>query len=193
MKSFEDVVKYWFECPNDYKKWFFGGSEQDNFITLHYKNVLDTTIQHFDTIIVDELTSIEYLGLIILLDQFSRHIYRGKAKAFQQDKMALQLSKNLLLHKKMHLYSSQEQLFALLPLQHSEIISDNTILLDYVNQQLATCSSENKNTFNALLEHTIGHQKVLQQFGRYPKRNKALGRVSTSAECKYIESTTNPY
>ena len=193
MKSFEDVVTYWFEHPNDYKKWFFGGSEQDNFITLHYKDLLDTTIKHFDTIIVDELTSSEYLGLIILLDQFSRHIYRGKANAFQQDKMALQLSKQLLLHKKMHLYSSQEQLFALLPVQHSEIISDNTILLDYVNQQLATCSSEAKNTFNALLEHTIGHQTVLHQFGRYPKRNKALGRVSTSTECEYIENTTNPY
>ena len=84
-------------------------------------------------------------------------------------------------------FSAIEQIFALMPLQHSESIQHKNILLDFANNKLNTCDVNDKNTYLNFIEHTTNHKKVLELFGRYPKRNIFLGLESTPEELLYIE------
>jgi uncharacterized protein (DUF924 family) len=87
-----------------------------------------------------------------------------------------------------------EQVFALMPLQHSELIGHSDILLGFAKRQLQTCADSAQAVYKSLILHTMGHRKVLVQFGRYPKRNPVLHRTSTPAEQVYLQETVSrPY
>ena len=186
MTSLQEVTDYWFEKPNDYQKWFFSGSTLDAHITNVFGTLLNKTIQTKEPVI--KLT--EKVAKIILLDQFSRHIYRGKASAFASDNISLEISKSLLRPSSLQEFNKLptiNKMFALMPLQHSENIDDKDILLHWINSQLDN-PDDDQNIYKSLIEHTNGHKQVLEKYGRYPKRNIALGRISTVEELEYIKN-----
>lgn len=184
MNSLEDVLNYWFETPNDYNKWFMSGKKLDSYLSLNYKSLLDyyrNPNKKIPRLLRDKL------GLIILLDQFSRHIYRNNKKSFDMDEKAKSISLQLLESGGINLLDTNERLFALMPLQHSENVNDLDTLLNYL-------SKEKENNFNLFKEHSKKHREVLVEFGRYPKRNEVLGRLSTPEELAYIKNTPDrPY
>ena len=188
------VIDYWFEKPNDYQKWFFEGKKLDVYLKKTFSELLVAAK------ITNQLATLnlrEKLGLIILLDQFSRHIYRGSPNAFSSDPQSLEISKILLATNEIEKLTPTEQLFALMPLQHSESISDKDTLLNFAKQQLKKCYPKNAidaidaNTYKSLILHTNGHREVLEKFGRYPKRNITLGRKTTEKEFIYLEQNPN--
>lgn len=184
MKTLQDVSNYWFETPNDYNKWFMSGSTLDAYLITHYKSLLDY-YRNPDT--PNPIMLRDKLLLIILLDQFSRHIYRDNKKSFDMDEKTRVISLQLLDSGGINLLDTNEQLFALMPLQHSENISDLDTLLLYLSKQPSK-------RFSLFIDHTKKHREVLVNFGRYPKRNEVLGRVSTQEELEYIKKTPDrPY
>ena len=122
------------------------------------------------------------LAEIIVLDQFSRNIYRDDPRAFAQDPQALTLAQELLtqLHHKTVSANSLtlEQLsFAYLPFMHSE-----SLQLHKVAVQLFSLPGLESN-----LSFELKHQAIIARFGRYPHRNAILGRVSTPEEIEFLE------
>jgi len=129
------------------------------------------------------------LALIIVLDQFSRSLYRDTARAFAQDPKALALAlEGLEADHYAALDTPWEKTFFLLPLGHSEELShlDRAVSL---TEQLADDAPPD---LRKILEHSAsqarGHRDVIAQFGRHPHRNAVLGRRSTPDELEYLAS-----
>ena len=191
MKTLEDVYSFWFRDSKDLKKWFFDGEQYDaqikmDFQTLHDHEVADCSRD-------DAVTVKQTLCKIILLDQFSRHIYRGTPNAFAADHIALEYALRLLRHGQVETLQPFEQLFALMPLQHSESIEHKDMLLAFIHQKLQACEngSESMSMYKSFLLHTRGHRYVLTRFGRYPSRNEILQRQSTPTEVLYLTEGTH--
>ena len=118
------------------------------------------------------------LAAIVLLDQFSRNIHRGTAKAFEADPLALELAFEALDKGWSHNAPDDWRAFLLMPLMHSEEI-----------EVQARCVAEFRRLGNQLnLDFAIQHRDQIARFGRFPGRNKALGRVSTPEERAALEA-----
>jgi uncharacterized protein (DUF924 family) len=121
------------------------------------------------------------LALIILLDQFSRNLFRDNSKAFAYDKKARLIVNEAIDRGDLEMLSNNEKFFFILPLIHSEDISDHIFAHQLCNSFLKTHPKINdiKKQFNY---HTI----PIKKFGRYPHRNKILERKSTDEEKKFL-------
>ena len=113
---------------------------------------------------------------IILLDQFSRNMFRGKARAFEADGLALELCKEALDKGWVDKLPKPLPSFVLMPLQHSESLAD---------QERSVAEFRERDPQN--YRFAILHRDQIKRFGRFPGRNRALGRVSTSEEREVIE------
>lgn len=116
------------------------------------------------------------LAEIIVLDQFSRNIFRNDARAFACDNMALCLSQTAIeLGCDLDL-DTNEKLFLYLPFMHSESRDIHEIAVKLFN----VAGLEGNYKFELL------HKEIIDRFGRYPHRNAALGRVSTAEELEFL-------
>jgi uncharacterized protein (DUF924 family) len=113
---------------------------------------------------------------IILLDQFSRNMYRGQAKAFEADGLALELCKLALEQGWVDQLPKPLPSFMLMPLQHSESLAD---------QERSVAEFQGRDPIN--FKYALLHRDQIKRFGRFPGRNRALGRVSTPEEREVIE------
>jgi uncharacterized protein (DUF924 family) len=127
------------------------------------------------------------LSLIILLDQFPRNIYRGSARAFEGDEQALGLALSGMQSGADAALDPVERIFFYMPLQHSESIAvqDEAVaafrrLLDEAPQALRDCFAKN-------LRYAELHASIIERFGRFPHRNRLLGRAPTPEETVYLE------
>ena len=113
---------------------------------------------------------------IILLDQFSRNMFRGSAKAFEADGLALELAKLALEWGWVDQLPPPLPSFMLMPLQHSENLED---------QERSVAEFKGRDPLN--YKFALLHRDQIKRFGRFPGRNQALGRVSTPDEREVIE------
>lgn len=116
------------------------------------------------------------LAEIIVLDQFSRNIYRDTAAAFAQDAQALTLAQELVASGQDYILEPMQRTFAYMPYMHSES------LLVHV-QGVALFSQPGMET---TLDFEQRHKAIIERFGRYPHRNALLGRVSTPQELEFL-------
>ncbi len=114
---------------------------------------------------------------IILLDQFSRNMFRGKARAFEADGLALELARLALERGWVDQLPKPLPSFMLMPLQHSENLGD----------QERSVAEFRKLDAAEGLRYALLHRDQIKRFGRFPGRNRALGRVSTPEERAVIE------
>lgn len=115
---------------------------------------------------------------IIVLDQFSRNIYRGTPKAYQQDPMALVLAQTLV--------DMPEEYASLDPLLQKWAI------MPYMHSESALIHEEALRLFTELgepvsLDFEVMHKEIIDRFGRYPHRNEVLGRESSEEELAFLE------
>lgn len=113
---------------------------------------------------------------IILLDQFSRQLHRDSAKAFAQDMMALTLAQHIVVEGLDQGLSPEEKLFVYMPYMHAESLVIQDIGMALFSQP----DTEQWYDFQK------GHRDCIARFGRFPKRNAALGRPSTPEESAYL-------
>jgi len=203
MKTLIDVVDYWFEKQKDYKKWFFSGTTLDTYISDNYKDLLDFHLQNNYEYDMTKSNLKKILGKIILLDQFSRHVYRNTAKAYDGERFALPMSKGLLESGLLDFFSTSERIFALMPLQHSENVEDKQFILNYlddIENRGFTSETQGHRTeslvdtismLSSFKKHTLNHHHILKTYGRYPKRNEALLRQSNQSELEYLQKNPN--
>ncbi len=117
------------------------------------------------------------LALILLLDQFSRNIYRDDARAFAQDALALELAKQALGRGFDQQRPDKEKDFFYMPFMHSENLAAQEQSVALFKAKLP--ASDN-------LRYAIEHHEIIARFGRFPHRNKLLGRQSTPEEIAFL-------
>lgn len=192
MTRIEEILSFWFgEIDSDglataeqAKRWFRASAETDKLIRERFETDLQKTIR-------GQRTSWEQyprgrLALIVLLDQFSRNIYRGTAQAFAQDELALRLclqgvdiGHDLALR-------PIERTFYYLPMEHAESLEIQDKCVQHYEQLVASAPPAMVEKLQPSLDYAASHRDIIARFGRFPHRNKLLGRVSTAAEREYF-------
>ena len=126
------------------------------------------------------------LALIVLLDQFSRHFYRGTAQAYATDHEALSLSLSGMLYGADAALDPLERIFFYMPLQHAESLDVQDESVAAFRRLLDEAPVELQSTFREALVAAAEHRDVIARFARFPGRNEALGRKSTAEEADWL-------
>ena len=190
-----DVIDYWFgtdyqdgfTVENKNKLWFMGGEEVDKEITQRFAGALQ--LAESDQLQAWQQTAEGCMALIILLDQFSRNIYRGTAKAFANDAKALELAKALVEKDLWTTLPLIQRVFILLPYEHSEAIQDQDECLKLMDLMISQAGEKQQERLTGFRHHVLEHRAIIQQFGRFPHRNRVLDRQTTQEEQAYLDGT----
>ena len=178
----KQVIPFWFSDEVKEKWWIksadFDAEIREKFLPLYE--------QMKDGIPSECLVSGEaYLTSIIVLDQFSRNMFRDTPKAFATDSLALELAKEAC-RKGVDADLSDEQVaFLYMPFMHSENEDDQE---DAIRLFASRPYLEEKN-----LSFAHAHKKIIDRFGRYPHRNEILGRESTQEEIEFLKEPNSSF
>lgn len=125
------------------------------------------------------------LALVLLLDQFTRNIYRGAALAFAGDAQAVAIVREAIAAGRDQQLAAAEQLFFYMPLEHSEQLADHDLGIERMSAVVA--ASRRHPMALSMLDFAHGHRAIIEQFGRYPYRNAVLDRETTPAEQAWLD------
>ncbi|EOD79038.1 membrane protein [Grimontia sp. AD028] len=126
------------------------------------------------------------LATIVLLDQFSRRVYRGLSAAFRYDEFALAVCKRGLAEAQDLTLPTIQRAFFYMPLQHSEHMEDQEEALFRFSQLCSSAGLDEAGLFENIFRHARNNFDVIKRFGRFPSRNASLGRLSTEAELQWL-------
>ena len=135
------------------------------------------------------------LALLVLLDQFPRNIYRGTPDAFSSDPKALDLATRSLAKGFDKQVSVYQTLTFYLPLMHNENLLSVIACMSFYENLIHRCpegSDEHKFLQNGM-QAGVSHRDTIMKFGRYPGRNKALGRESTKEEEEFLKENPSGF
>lgn len=180
MDTYTAVIDFWFN-ELDEDAWFSSDSKIDQLIrnrfeTLH-QNVASNECWQWRT------TPLGSLAEIIVLDQFSRNLYRGTSLAFSFDGHALALAQVAISREYDTHVQERERGFFYMPYMHSESPQIHKEAV-YLFQALG-----NENS----LKYENLHKDIIDRFGRYPHRNEIIGRESTEEERVYLSNTEHSF
>ena len=157
------------------------------------KKIRDKFFSDYEKAIINEYDYWEdepksCLALIILLDQFSRNLFRNDKKAFEQDHKCRLIVNEAIDRGDLEKLNINEKLFFLLPLLHSEEISDHTYVHNLSNAHL-----QDHPQIVLIKSSWKDHTDVIKKFKRYPHRNKVLERQSTLEEVEFINEQNSSW
>jgi uncharacterized protein (DUF924 family) len=191
-EEFEDVLRFWFPqqlgsnhaaIVRQFEWWFRGGA--DAAIAERFSLLLERATQgeldHWSH------TPRSRLALILVLDQFSRSLYKGAVRAFAQDPKALALALHgIEIGHHTALETPWEKTFFFLPLGHSEELVHLEIAVKLAEALVTQGPMECRKMLEHSASQARGHRDVIARFGRQPHRNAILGRQSTPEEVDYL-------
>ena len=128
------------------------------------------------------------LALILLFDQFSRNIYRGSARAYAQDLDALSLTVSGMQIGADATLDPVERLFFYMPLMHAESLEVQEESVAAFRRLREEAPADLHRIFQASLDSAVEHRDIIARFGRFPHRNRVLGRESTPEEIEWLAS-----
>jgi uncharacterized protein (DUF924 family) len=126
------------------------------------------------------------LAAIIVLDQFSRNMYRDSAHAFSQDSLALHWALQGIRQGDDKKLTPLQRVFFYLPLEHCEQLSMQDLAIEKFEQLAAGASEDFTDLAKGFVSYAHQHQQVITRFGRFPHRNDLLHRQSSAAELDYL-------
>lgn len=169
----EQLLRFWF-VDHGFADWFRGGDAFDAAVSAGF-TAWRNTLRELPTesFLTDPQTA---LAAIILFDQVPRNAYRGSAEAFATDHLALAIAKMAVAGAFDIGLSKDERLFLYLPFEHSENRDDQRESVRLIGQL----------GDQDLLKYALDHQAMIERFGRFPHRNKALGRPNREGEAEAV-------
>jgi uncharacterized protein (DUF924 family) len=126
------------------------------------------------------------LAAIIVLDQFSRNMYRDSAHAFSQDSLALYWALQGIRQGDDKKLTPLQRVFFYLPLEHCEQLSMQDLAIEKFSQLADDAPASFSDLAKGFVDYAHQHQEVIAHFGRFPHRNHLLGRLSTKEEKEYL-------
>jgi uncharacterized protein (DUF924 family) len=180
LQDFTEIVPFWFS-PEVQPLWFEKNPEFDDSIRRRFGNIYQEVVKSLEGVDLDKLdvSLNDALALIIILDQFPRNMFRDKPEAFATDNLALSLAKTVSQKTfQVELPSPAHYNFLYMPFMHSENLKDQ-------EEGIRLFSSIPGNDLT--VSYAKLHREIIAQFGRFPHRNKILGRVSTAEEIEHLK------
>jgi len=173
---YEEILNFWFVQTSPSQWWV----KDEQFDKLIISQFMAVHAQASRCELYEWRTSAQgRLAEVILLDQFSRNMFRGSGMAFANDNLALALAQEAIAAGADQGLNTVERSFLYMPFMHSESLKIH---------ELSVALFES-NGVASNLDFALKHQAVIERFGRYPHRNEALGRESTAEELEYIHTT----
>ncbi|MEM9530503.1 MAG: DUF924 family protein [Pseudomonadota bacterium] len=170
----DDILKFWFE-EIEPKAWWTASDAFDELIRTRFGDLLSKAGE-------GELygwreSAPGRLAEILVLDQFSRNMYRGTPGAFAQDAIAVVLSQEAVSRGALEALGESERAFLLMPLMHSE----SRVIHAQAEPLFRNHTPANNHRYE------VRHKEIIDRFGRYPHRNDILGRTSTEDEIEFLK------
>jgi uncharacterized protein (DUF924 family) len=189
------LLDYWFDGePAEagrpdrlMRKWFAGSADQDRELAQLFGELARSAAN-------GELdpwgaTPHGRLALIILLDQLPRNLFRGTARAFARDPMALELCLGGLDRGQDRTLHPLERLFFCMPLQHAESREIQARSIEeFENLASSADAGPMASALRSAADYAREHREIIERFGRFPHRNRTLGRPSTEEELEFLNS-----
>jgi len=169
-----EIVSFWREAGPE--KWFEQDDDFDFTIRSRFLAAHEAAAR-------GELATFEgnaegALALVLLLDQFPRNMFRGSARAFATDPLARAAAERALARGFDQPTDEMMRSFFYLPFMHSELMADQERCV-----RLYRALGDPKH-----LGYALAHRDIVAKFGRFPHRNRALGRATTQAEQEFLDS-----
>tara|TARA_B100000925_G_C21975454_1_gene459904 strand:+ start:494 stop:1072 length:579 start_codon:yes stop_codon:yes gene_type:complete len=173
----EFILNFWLDevGPNC---WYSSDDSLDGLIEQNFKETFEYILSGGNSLWLTYPSGA--LAYIIVLDQFSKNIFRGSKKSFAADRIALAASKQSIKYEFDLKVNEPARQFFYLPLMHSENLYDQEKCIRQILQKLPL-SGHN------LLKHARAHRELIRSYGRFPNRNSQLGRANTHFEQEYFE------
>lgn len=181
------VLDFWFGSPGDpgygsaRKAWFvkddaFDARIRSRFLALH-EAAATRRLEGW------RASAPDCLALVVVLDQFSRNMFRGTPEAFACDSYALELAEHAVGARLDAVVPPVHRMFFYLPFEHSESLLDqerSVALFAALRREMQ------HEAFDSAHDYAVKHRVVIERFGRFPHRNAILGRESTSEEIEFL-------
>jgi uncharacterized protein (DUF924 family) len=176
----QDILKFWFEESTS-SQWFvrddaFDATIRERFLDTH-NAAFKGELWHW------RKTPQGRVAEVIVLDQFSRNLFRNDPRAFACDAMALALAQEAIDRHEDEKLPSQQRRFLYMPFMHSESATMHEVAM----QLFISIADEHTLKYEKL------HKKVIDQFGRYPHRNAVLARESTAEEIEFLKQPDSAF
>jgi uncharacterized protein (DUF924 family) len=169
-----EIVSFWREAGPD--KWFEQDESFDQAIRVRFLPIYEAAAN--GELAASEESAEGALALVVVLDQFPRNMFRGNARAFETDALARAVADHALARGFDQVTDYAMRPFFYLPFMHSETLID---------QDRSVCLYEALGDAEQL-RYATGHRDIVRRFGRFPHRNRALGRDTTPAERAFLEA-----
>ena len=175
------ILDFWFMQTSQEEK--FGNNKtfdkkiRDNFLE-DYKKAVKNEYDYWHN------NAAECLALIILLDQFSRNLFRNNPQAFAMDNKARLVANHAINKGYCEKLTNDQLIFIFLPFMHSEELKDQIYCGKLIDIYL-----KNHKSYKEAKKFSKLHHDIINEFGRFPYRNKVLGRKNTTKEKKYLKLT----
>lgn len=178
--NYDNILQFWYDAKTQ-PFWFSKSDGFDQTLSSKFGDTLKKAAQA-------ELwswrkTAEGRLAEIIVLDQFSRNIYRDTPQAFAQDSLALALAQETISLDLDKQLSPEQRSFLYMPFMHSESQLMHEFALKLF-QRLGNPTN---------LEFEKKHKIIIDRFGRYPHRNQILGRESTAEEIQFLTQPNSSF
>jgi uncharacterized protein (DUF924 family) len=170
---YQEILKFWLE-EIDRSLWWLKNDDFDQLINERFSEIHARAIRC--ELFEWRKTAEGRLAEIIVLDQFSRNMFRDTPLSFANDSLALILSQEAISVGADKELSSIQRSFIYMPFMHSESLRIHEVAIDLYKT----------NGIQSNLEFEIKHKEIIERFGRYPHRNRILGRASTAEEIEFL-------
>jgi uncharacterized protein (DUF924 family) len=178
--KYQAILDFWLS-ETDPKQWWAKDIEFDRLVTERFQSTHDAAVK--GELFAWRETPKGRLAEILVLDQFSRNIYRDSPSAFAFDAQALVLAQEAIRANAQQKLPAKQKAFLYMPFMHSE----SNIIHDIALKLFSEPGLEHN------LKFELKHKAIIDRFGRYPHRNAILGRESTEEEIAFLKQPESSF
>ena len=192
MQNWQDVLDFWFGLDYDpfadaqefRKEWFVKDADFDSRIEERFGGVLERAVcGDYDDW---PQTPRQRLALVVVLDQFSRNIFRGSPRSWTQDLLAQKLTLEGIAEGCDRDLGVVERAFFYLPLEHAEDLQLQKLSVEKF-EEIRDIAPDVIGGEGGFYDYAVQHLEIIERFGRFPHRNAVIGRPSTPEEEEFLK------
>jgi uncharacterized protein (DUF924 family) len=179
-----EVLDFWFS-EHAKQHWWVKNAAFDEEIRTRFSGAVDEALEGG----YSEWTSDSdgALALVILLDQFTRNLFRGSPRSFAGDARALEIAERAIRNHFDEAQPLERRSFLYMPYQHAESLDAQKRAIELFERWVEAHDASSRSDAEGDLTFARRHEEIIRRFGRFPHRNAVLGRTSTPEEVAFLK------